>query len=80
MDDLDAHALCLGDGRERKDRGLLTRRLVLPAPHASLVVKIDPADPRGVSESGHEEGRRGSIGVGVCHTRILGRLGCVCHT
>lgn len=49
MDDLDARCLCLGDGQERRDRASLTRRLVLPAPHASLVVRIDPADPRGVS-------------------------------
>lgn len=49
MDDLDAHCRCLGDGQERRDRGSVSRRLVLPAPHASLVVKVDPGDPRGVS-------------------------------
>ena len=49
MDDLDARCLCLGDGQEGRDRASVTRRLVLPAPHASLVVRLDPADPRGVS-------------------------------
>lgn len=52
MDDLDARCLCLGDGQEGRDRASVSRRLVLPAPHASLVVRLDPADPRGVSEFG----------------------------
>lgn len=59
MDDMDAHCLCLGDGKEKRDRGAVTRRLVLPAPHASLVVAVAPEDPRGVRGVACVESSRG---------------------